>query len=97
MCDRYVVGEIQGYDVIYIPEKDIVFCKNTAISKYSVQSYLRQVELSRTKDMSGTPEKKFVDALLEVLHIEKNEKTFATFIRMMESAHGEEMSEYEEK
>ena len=65
--------------------------------KYSVQSYLRQVELSRTKDMSVTPEKKFVDSLLEVLHIEKNEKTFATFIRMMESAHGEEMSEYEEK
>ena len=65
--------------------------------KYSVQSYLRQVELSRTKDMSVTPEKKFVDALLEVLHIEKNEKTFATFIRMMESAHGEEMSEYEER
>ena len=65
--------------------------------KYSVQSYLRQVELSRTKDMSVTPEKKFVDALLEVFHIEKNEKTFATFIRMMESAHGEEMSEYEEK
>ena len=65
--------------------------------KYSVQSYLRQVELSRTKDMSVTPEKKFVDALLEVLHIEKNEKTFATFIRMMESAHEEEMSEYEEK
>lgn len=65
--------------------------------KYSVQSYLRQVELSRTKDMSVTPEKKFVDALLEVLHIEKNEKTFATFIRMMESAHGEEMSKYEEK
>lgn len=31
MCDRYVIGEIQGYDVIYIPEKDIVFCKNTAI------------------------------------------------------------------
>lgn len=65
--------------------------------KYSVQSYLRQVELSRTKDMSVTPEKKFVDALLEILHIEKNEKTFATFIRMMESAHEEEMSEYEEK
>ena len=65
--------------------------------KYSVQSYLRQVELSRTKDMSVTPEKKFVDALLEVLHIEKNEKTFATFVRMMESAHEEEMSEYEEK
>lgn len=65
--------------------------------RYSVQSYLRQVELSRTKDMSVTPEKKFVDALLEILHVEKNEKTFATFIRMMESAHGEEMSDYEEQ
>lgn len=64
--------------------------------RYSVQSYLRQVELSRTKDMSVTPEKKFVDALLEILHVEKNEKTFATFIRMVESAHGEEMSDYEE-
>lgn len=28
---RVVVGNIQGYDVIYIPEKDILFCKNTAV------------------------------------------------------------------
>ena len=28
---RIVVGQIQGYDVIYIPEKDYVFCKNTAL------------------------------------------------------------------
>ena len=26
-----VVGRIQGYEVIYIPEKQLVFCKNTAI------------------------------------------------------------------
>lgn len=153
MCDRYVVGEIQGYDVIYIPEKDIVFCKNTAIRlsvldaetaeqfirksfeigcytilddltdvckfieashiapafmaeiiekvksmmvlanqcevkaddiKYSVQSYLRQVELSRTKDMSVTPEKKFVDSLLDILHLPKNEETMRRFIKMVE-------------
>ena len=38
--------------------------------KYSVQSYLRQVELSRTKDMSVTPEKK--------------EETMRRFIKMME-------------
>lgn len=63
--------------------------------KYSVQSYLRQVDLSRTKDMSVTPEKKFVDSLFEVLHLDKNEKTFKAFIRMMEEAHGEKMSDYE--
>lgn len=63
--------------------------------KYSVQSYLRQVELSRTKDMSVTPEKKLVDALFEVLHLDKNEKTFQAFIRMMESVHDEKIADYE--
>lgn len=29
---RQTVGNIQGYDVIYIPEKRILFCKNTAVS-----------------------------------------------------------------
>ena len=29
--ERIVVGEIQGYDVIYVPEKDFVFCKNTTL------------------------------------------------------------------
>lgn len=52
--------------------------------KYSVQSYLRQVELSRTKDMSVTPEKKFVDSLLDILHLPKNEETMRRFIKMME-------------
>lgn len=28
---RVKVGEIDGYEVIFIPEKDVVFCKNTAI------------------------------------------------------------------
>lgn len=35
--------------------------------KFSVESYLHQVELSKTKNMSVTPEKKFVDALKEIL------------------------------
>ena len=26
-----IVGSIEGNDVIYIPEKDILFCKNTTI------------------------------------------------------------------
>lgn len=25
------VGEIQGYDVLYLPERDCVFCKNTVL------------------------------------------------------------------
>lgn len=28
---RQIVGNIQGYDVIYVPEKRILFCKNTAV------------------------------------------------------------------
>ena len=28
---RETVGNIQGYDVIYIPEKHTIFCKNTAV------------------------------------------------------------------
>lgn len=35
MCEECKVGEIQGYDVIYIPSKDVIFCKNTAI-KFSI-------------------------------------------------------------
>jgi hypothetical protein len=26
-----IVGKIEGYDVIYLPEKDILFCKNTTM------------------------------------------------------------------
>lgn len=29
------VGEIQGYPVVYIPEKDSIFCKNTIV-KYPI-------------------------------------------------------------
>lgn len=28
---KKVVGNIQGYDVIYVPEKRVLFCKNTAV------------------------------------------------------------------
>lgn len=30
-----IVGKIESYDVIYVPEKDILFCKNTTMP-YSV-------------------------------------------------------------
>lgn len=28
---KHIVGEINGHDVIYIPEKDQIFCKNTTL------------------------------------------------------------------
>ena len=45
--------------------------------------------------MSVTPEKKFVDSLLEILKVNKNEKTLGAFIKMMESAHDEDITDYE--
>ena len=41
---------------------------------YSVESYLKQVKLSQTKDMSETPEKKFVSALRDVINVEEVNK-----------------------
>lgn len=28
---KQVIGNIQGYDVIYIPDKKLLFCKNTVV------------------------------------------------------------------
>lgn len=52
--------------------------------KYSVESYLHQVELSRTKDMSVTPEKKFVDSLISVLDARSHEKDTTALIKALE-------------
>jgi hypothetical protein len=35
------VGEIEGYDVIYVPEKDQVFCKNTMVSFPVIEAIIR--------------------------------------------------------
>ena len=29
--NEVIVGKIEGHDVIYVPEKDILFCKNTTM------------------------------------------------------------------
>lgn len=63
--------------------------------KYSVQSYLRQVELSKTKDMSVTPEQKFVDSLKEVLNLPSGEKKLKSFISMMENYCDDSTTNYE--
>ena len=49
------VGEIGIHDVIYIPEKDIVFCKNTTI-KYPIIRKIIKSSLERTE----VPEKELV-------------------------------------
>lgn len=36
---RQTVGNIQGYDVIYIPEKRILFCKNMAVPYLMYKDY----------------------------------------------------------
>lgn len=47
------VGEIEGYDVIYIPEKNQIFCKNTAINFSLIEKLVRSSSLRET-----VPEKK---------------------------------------
>lgn len=50
--------------------------------KYSVESYLHQVELSQTKDMSETPEQRFVTAFKEVIGVDIDREN----IRMIANA-----------
>lgn len=38
---KHVVGEINGHDVIYIPEKDVIFCKNTTLSFPLIERIIR--------------------------------------------------------
>lgn len=52
--------------------------------RFSVESYLHQVELSQTKDMSLTPEKKFVDSFLGILDQRQHEKDSSALIKALE-------------
>lgn len=57
---QHIVGKIQGYDVIYIPERDMLFCKNTSISyplmekiivrDSNQRTYVEKKQLQITKD-----------------------------------------------
>lgn len=53
------VGSIQSYDVMYVPEKDMVFCKNTichlsdlkkALKSPLNREYIEEKDLSIVKD-----------------------------------------------
>jgi hypothetical protein len=49
--------------------------------KFSVQSYLHQVELSQTKDMSETPEQRLITAVNEVFHLDTNIENLRTLLK----------------
>lgn len=39
-----IVGNIQGYDVIYIPERDCIFCKNTMVPFQAIKRCLSNID-----------------------------------------------------
>lgn len=57
---KHKVGEIQNHDVIYIPERNQIFCKNTAVNYSLIERIVRgstmretipEKDLTITKDM----------------------------------------------
>lgn len=56
-------------------------CEVKAVEiKHSIDSYLRQVQLSKTKDMSVSPEKRFVDSLREVMDSDFSKKSLERIV-----------------
>ena len=49
---KHKVGEINGNEVIYISEKDVIFCKNTAVKFPIIECIIRNKE-----DKGEIPEK----------------------------------------
>lgn len=56
----HVVGNIQGHDVVYVPERNQIFCKNTAVNYSLIEQIVRgntmretipEKDLTITKDM----------------------------------------------
>lgn len=56
----HVVGNIQGHDVVYVPERNQIFCKNTAVNYSLIERIVRgntmretipEKDLTITKDM----------------------------------------------
>lgn len=46
------VGEIQGHPVIYVPEKDVIFCKNTTVHYNQIKAAIYVSTLDR-EDIEG--------------------------------------------
>mgnify|MGYP006908983142 CR=1 FL=1 len=68
---EHIVGEVEGYPVIYIEEKDTIFCKNTAV-KYSLLKRLYDSPFSREKieekSLTITKEEHFVFGIAWIDH-----------------------------
>lgn len=60
--------------------------------RYAVESYLHQVELSKTKDMSETPAERLVSAIKE--NFNNDSPLLNRFVRMAEANWDEEISDY---
>lgn len=58
--EKIVVGQIEGHDVLYMPEKDYVFCKNTVLPLHIMLEALRN-----NADRVEVPEKNLVIKLSE--------------------------------
>lgn len=42
-----IVGKIEGYNVVYVPEKDILFCKNTTMPYKVMKGALIDSQIDR--------------------------------------------------
>ncbi len=54
---KNVVGNIQGHDVIYVPERNQIFCKNTAVNFSVIEKIIRGSTIRETipeKDLTIT-------------------------------------------
>lgn len=54
---EHIVGKIEGHDVIYVPEKDILFCKNTTMPYQVMKAALLDNPIDRMelkKDLTMT-------------------------------------------
>lgn len=52
---KTVVGNIEGYDVIYVEERDALYCKNTAVPFLAIERIIRG-----NLDRGEIPEKKLI-------------------------------------
>lgn len=47
------VGEIQGHPVMYVPEKDVIFCKNTTVHYNTIRAAIYKSKLDREDIENG--------------------------------------------
>ncbi len=62
--------------------------------RYSVESYREQMALAQTKDMSETPERKFVESFRALFGVDKTSKKLEQLISMAEAGWGDDRDDY---